>query len=97
MLLVISNKPVNVPGSNGLNKQQDEYAYFKLIEGVIRLALQEKANIPMLYIVKYFMHKNFLNQKQQDGIFAGLKIHAESQKENLNLDDNEKKLVDVTL
>jgi len=61
MLLVISNKPANVPGANGLSKQQDEYAYFKLVEGIIRISLQDKANLPMLYIVKYFMHKNFLN------------------------------------
>lgn len=65
MLLMISHKnTANNSTSNGITKQQDEFAYFKMVETLIRFALQERDNFPLLLSVKYFMHKNFLNQKQ---------------------------------
>ncbi|CDW82490.1 UNKNOWN [Stylonychia lemnae] len=97
MLVVISNKPQNQQGANGLNKQQDELAYFKMVEGLIRLAVQDKTNLPLLYCVKYLMHKNFLNQQQQDGLLKGLKLYIDSQKENLSLNEIEQKAINLFL
>jgi hypothetical protein len=63
MLIVLqSGKSTSI-----ISKQQDEFAYFKMIETVIKYSLQDKASYPYLFAVKFFMHKNFLNQKQQEG------------------------------
>ena len=36
MLLIISNKSPDQIGGNGITKQQDELAYFRMVETLIR-------------------------------------------------------------
>jgi hypothetical protein len=81
-LLVITPKqgPTTSTHRNGLTKPQDEFAYFKLVESLIRFSLSEPSNYPLLYSVKTFMHKNFLNQKQQEGMMKGTRAYFEALK-----------------
>lgn len=45
------------------NKQQDQFAYYKMVEFLIQFSLADKENHPLMMSVKSLMHKNFLNQK----------------------------------
>ncbi len=57
-LLVSSTK------NSSINKKQDEYAFFKMVEHLIKYSLSDKESYPLLLSVKYFMHKNFLTVQQ---------------------------------
>ena len=50
--------------ANKVGKQQDQFAYYKMVEFIIQYSLAERENYPLLLSVKTLMHKNFLNQKQ---------------------------------
>ena len=74
-LLITSTK------NQGITKQQDEYAFFKMVEHLIKFSLSDKDSYPLLLSVKYFMHKNFLTLKQQEGTLAALKAYIAQKKE----------------
>ena len=64
---------LQLPGKSGANKQQDQFAYNKMVEFLIQYARADKELHPLLMCVMTLMHKHFLNQKQQEGVIAGLK------------------------
>eukprot|EP00347_Sterkiella_histriomuscorum_P012679 403367644 len=105
MLLIINNAKQSDKNTstmqahgNGLSKQQDEMAYFKLMEGIIRLSLQDKPNnLPLLLTLRYLMHKNFLQLKQQDGTLNGLKTYINSNREAMSITHDEMEVIQTII
>ena len=73
-------------------------AYFKLMEGIIRLSLQDKPNnLPLLMTLRYLMHKNFLQLKQQDGTLNGLKTYINSNREAMSITHDEMEVIQTII
>lgn len=47
----------------------------------------------MLLSVKFFMHKNFLNQKQQEGTLSGIKSYIDQIREKEAIEENDYKFL----
>jgi len=88
---------LQLPGKSGANKQQDQFAYYKMVEFLIQYALADKEHHSLLMCVKTLMHKNFLNQKQQEGVVAGLKNFVAQVKQREELSEGEGKAIDLMI